>query len=133
MANMINCHRGTKGLHRRCPRSERHRAPALNYEYDPATDKWTEKKRDAAVGPPCCLSRCQREDLCDRPVSCLQRTPRSRPAARGNPSPTRWSTIRRPPPEDHGNGLLNGFQALAQETGVPVPKLDVVLVMLCST
>ena len=44
MANMINCHRGTKGLHRRCPRSERHRAPALNYEYDPATDKWTEKK-----------------------------------------------------------------------------------------
>jgi len=41
---MINCHRGTKGLHRRCPRSERHRAPALNYEYDPATDKWTEKK-----------------------------------------------------------------------------------------
>jgi hypothetical protein len=37
------------------------------------------------------------------------------------------------PPEAHGSGLLNGFQALAQETGVPVPKLDVVLVMLCST
>jgi hypothetical protein len=30
-------------------------------------------------------------------------------------------------PEDHGSGLLNGFQALAQETGVSVPKLDVVL------
>jgi hypothetical protein len=30
-------------------------------------------------------------------------------------------------PEDHGGGLLNGFQALAQETGVSVPKLDVVL------
>src|ERR1700689_4333863 len=31
-------------------------------------------------------------------------------------------------PEDHGSGLLNGFQALAQEIGVSVPKLDVVLV-----
>src|ERR1700686_2569245 len=30
-------------------------------------------------------------------------------------------------PEDHGSGLLNGFQALAQEAGVSVPKLDVVL------
>src|SRR5580700_4307771 len=30
-------------------------------------------------------------------------------------------------PEDHGSGLLNGFQALAQETGISVPKLDVVL------
>src|SRR5580704_5419523 len=30
-------------------------------------------------------------------------------------------------PEDHGSGLLNGFQALAQETGVSMPKLDVVL------
>ena len=30
-------------------------------------------------------------------------------------------------PEDHGSGLLNGFQALARETGVSVPKLDVVL------
>src|SRR6266446_1936546 len=30
-------------------------------------------------------------------------------------------------PEDHGSGLLNGFQALAQQTGVSVPKLDVVL------
>src|SRR5271154_1673813 len=30
-------------------------------------------------------------------------------------------------PEDHGSGLLNGFQALAQKTGVSVPKLDVVL------
>ena len=30
-------------------------------------------------------------------------------------------------PEDHGSSLLNGFQALAQETGVSVPKLDVVL------
>src|SRR5580658_7421988 len=30
-------------------------------------------------------------------------------------------------PEDHGSGLLNGFQTLAQETGVSVPKLDVVL------
>jgi hypothetical protein len=30
-------------------------------------------------------------------------------------------------PEDHGSGLLYGFQALAQETGVSVPKLDVVL------
>jgi hypothetical protein len=29
--------------------------------------------------------------------------------------------------------LLNGFQALAQETGVSVPKLDVVLVMLGPT
>jgi hypothetical protein len=29
-------------------------------------------------------------------------------------------------PEDHGSGLLNGFQALAQEIGVSVPKLDVV-------
>jgi hypothetical protein len=29
-------------------------------------------------------------------------------------------------PEDHGCGLLNGFQALAQEIGVSVPKLDVV-------
>ena len=29
-------------------------------------------------------------------------------------------------PEDHGRGLLNGFQALAQETGVSMPKLDVV-------
>ncbi len=30
-------------------------------------------------------------------------------------------------PEDHGSGLLNGFQALAQENGVSVPKLDVIL------
>ena len=30
-------------------------------------------------------------------------------------------------PEDHGSGLLNGFQALPQEIGVSVPKLDVVL------
>jgi hypothetical protein len=30
-------------------------------------------------------------------------------------------------PEDHSSGLLNGFQALAQEIGVSVPKLDVVL------
>src|ERR1700751_2441616 len=30
-------------------------------------------------------------------------------------------------PEDHGSGLLNGFQTLAQEIGVSVPKLDVVL------
>ncbi len=30
-------------------------------------------------------------------------------------------------PEDHGSGLLDGFQALAQEIGVSVPKLDVVL------
>src|SRR5208282_5252319 len=30
-------------------------------------------------------------------------------------------------PENHGSGLLNGFQALAQETRVSVPKLDVVL------
>jgi hypothetical protein len=29
-------------------------------------------------------------------------------------------------PEDHGSGLLNGFQTLAQEIGVSVPKLDVV-------
>jgi hypothetical protein len=36
-------------------------------------------------------------------------------------------------PEDHGSGLLNGFQALAEETGVSVPKLDVVLVMWCTT
>ena len=36
-------------------------------------------------------------------------------------------------PEDHGSGLLNGFQALAQEIGVSVPKLDVVLVMLGPT
>src|ERR1700722_5822123 len=62
IANMINCHRGTKGLHRSCPRSERHRAPALNNEY--ATDKWTEKKgmpqlaHHAALAlrcPPCAL------------------------------------------------------------------------------
>jgi hypothetical protein len=32
--------------------------------------------------------------------------------------------------EDHGSGLLNGFQALAQENGVSVPKLDVVRFML---
>src|ERR1700689_5247431 len=30
-------------------------------------------------------------------------------------------------PEDHGSGLLNGFQALAEGIGVSVPKLDVVL------
>src|ERR1700728_3088840 len=30
-------------------------------------------------------------------------------------------------PEDHGSGLLNCFQALAQEIGVSAPKLDVVL------
>ena len=36
-------------------------------------------------------------------------------------------------PEDHGSGLLNGFQTLAQEIGFSVPKLDVVLVMLCTT
>jgi hypothetical protein len=28
-------------------------------------------------------------------------------------------------PEDNGCGLLNGFQTLAQEVGVSVPKLDV--------
>jgi hypothetical protein len=36
-------------------------------------------------------------------------------------------------PEDHASGLLNGFQALAQQTGVSVPKLDVVLIMLGPT
>jgi len=30
-------------------------------------------------------------------------------------------------PEDHGSGLLDGFQALAQEIAVSVPKLYVVL------
>jgi len=30
-------------------------------------------------------------------------------------------------PEDHGSALLNGFQALLQEIGVSVPKLDIVL------
>ena len=30
-------------------------------------------------------------------------------------------------PEDRGSGLLNGFQTFAQEIGVSVPKLDVVL------
>src|SRR5579864_1498352 len=30
-------------------------------------------------------------------------------------------------PENHGSGLLNGFQTLAQEISVSVPKLDVVL------
>src|ERR1700686_64946 len=30
-------------------------------------------------------------------------------------------------PEDHGSGLLNGFQALAEKSGVSVPKLDGVL------
>jgi hypothetical protein len=30
-------------------------------------------------------------------------------------------------PEDHGSGLLNGFQALAQKIRISVPKLDVVL------
>ena len=29
-------------------------------------------------------------------------------------------------PEDHGSGLLNGFQTFAEEVGVSVPKLDVV-------
>src|SRR5581483_3871337 len=29
-------------------------------------------------------------------------------------------------PEDHGSGVLNGFQALAQETGVSMPDLNVV-------
>jgi hypothetical protein len=75
----------------------------------------------------------QREDLCDRRFR----------ASKGHPDPDRRRVgthrrhvgvrSRRPPPEAHGSGLLNGFQALAQETGVPVPKLDVVLVMLCST
>ena len=36
-------------------------------------------------------------------------------------------------PEDHGSGLLNGFQALAQKIGVSVPKLDVVGVMFGPT
>jgi hypothetical protein len=36
-------------------------------------------------------------------------------------------------PEDHGSSLLNGFQALAQQIGVSVPKLDVVGVMLGPT
>jgi hypothetical protein len=36
-------------------------------------------------------------------------------------------------PEDHGNGLLNGFQALAKEIGVSLPKLDVVCIMLGPT
>ncbi len=31
------------------------------------------------------------------------------------------------PPEDHGSGLLNCFQTLAQEISVSMPKLDVVL------
>ena len=30
-------------------------------------------------------------------------------------------------PEDHGSGLLNGFQAFAQKIGVSMPKLYVVL------
>src|SRR5271165_2951752 len=30
-------------------------------------------------------------------------------------------------PENHGSGVLDGFQALAQEISIPVPKLDVVL------
>ena len=29
-------------------------------------------------------------------------------------------------PEDHGSGLLNGFQTFAEEIGVSMPKLDVV-------
>ena len=36
-------------------------------------------------------------------------------------------------PEDHGCGLLNSFQTLAQQVGVSVPKLDVISVMLGPT
>ena len=39
---------------------------------------------------------------------------RQPPLARGNA------------PENHGSGLVNGFQALAQKIGVSVPELDVV-------
>ena len=38
------------------------KAAGINYEYDPATDKWTEK-RYASVGPPCRRSHCQWQAL----------------------------------------------------------------------
>jgi hypothetical protein len=31
------------------------------------------------------------------------------------------------PPEDHGSGLLNGLQALAEKIGISMSKLNVVL------
>jgi predicted RNA-binding Zn ribbon-like protein len=45
----------------------------------------------------------------------------------------RWAMPPGDAPEDHGSGLLNGFQTLAQEIAVSMPKLDVVLVMLGPT
>ena len=36
-------------------------------------------------------------------------------------------------PEDHGSGVLNGFQTFPEKVGVSMPKLDVVLVMLGPT
>ena len=39
------------------------KARGVNYEYDPATDKWTKKQPDAAAGPPCGACRGQRQDL----------------------------------------------------------------------
>ena len=71
----------------------------------------------------CCTKSCRGTCYQDRqrPESCLFRP---------------WSTVLNGycrgvlggnAPEYHGSGLLDGFQALAQEIGVSVPKLDVVL------
>jgi hypothetical protein len=42
------------------------KARGANYEYDPASDKWTKKKVDAASGPPCGAGVCEWQDLRER-------------------------------------------------------------------
>ena len=39
------------------------KARGANYEYDPATDKWTKKEVDAAAGAPCSPGGSERQDL----------------------------------------------------------------------
>ena len=39
------------------------KARGVNYEYDPATDRWTKKQPDAAAGAPCGAGRGERQDL----------------------------------------------------------------------
>src|SRR6202042_3259659 len=96
------------------------KAAGLNYEYDPATDKWTEKKGMPQLAHHAALAAANGKIYVIGGF-----VP---PKDTQIPTGGAWEPIADTleydpggrPPEAHGSGLLNGFQALAQETGVPV-------------
>ena len=86
------------------------KAGGVNYEYDPATDKWTKKTADAAAGAPCGSGRCERQDLRDG---------RLRPAeGHRHPARRRMGAHRQRVGVRPGGGFLEVAAAAAQQARV---------------